>query len=478
MRKKILIISSLFVAIFLLTGTALANVGELGGTTWRLVKYSIGANYLKNVRPDSDVTLVFDKQGKVTAVTGYNNLVANYNVFGTYGVNGRHLSIKNVSPIKRAAYSTKTIASVQEEEFMNAFKKTIGFRMAGGQLELLDSGGEIMATLVSPTTINVVSVPAAKVVPGTPVVRETKKVTTVTRVPERRVVERKVTVYRAGTMEATIEHAGKDEIIMKIDGRTYRMRQVVSASGAKYEEIGDSKTVFWSKGNTAHITVQGKAYPEYVMVPARTNQGNRVVAVTPVGANNFVYRLGNRDVVLNVMGDNEMAMIVDGRSYRMRRITSARGARYVSVDDPNTTFWTQGDTAPVTIKGEQYPEYTLVKSPVEGARNFAMLVGSEWKVQTINGRRLAPNSSATLLFNPDGSLSGKATINSYRTNWVGAGESVIIGGIASTMMAGPAALIEQESNFLKILENVRTYEVRDGTLILTTRDGSQITARK
>jgi membrane-bound inhibitor of C-type lysozyme len=54
-----------------------------------------------------------------------------------------------------------------------------------------------------------------------------------------------------------------DEFILTADGENYRMKPVVSASGAKYEAVGDPTTIFWSKGASAFLTVKGKDYPGY-----------------------------------------------------------------------------------------------------------------------------------------------------------------------------------------------------------------------
>jgi hypothetical protein len=54
-----------------------------------------------------------------------------------------------------------------------------------------------------------------------------------------------------------------EEFLLTVDGENYRMKQVVSASGAKYEAVGDPTTVFWSKGASVFLTVKGKEYPGY-----------------------------------------------------------------------------------------------------------------------------------------------------------------------------------------------------------------------
>jgi heat shock protein HslJ len=54
-----------------------------------------------------------------------------------------------------------------------------------------------------------------------------------------------------------------DEIILTADDVNYRMRQVHTASGAKYEPVGDPSTTFWSKGSYATLVIGGKRYSSY-----------------------------------------------------------------------------------------------------------------------------------------------------------------------------------------------------------------------
>jgi uncharacterized lipoprotein YbaY len=60
-----------------------------------------------------------------------------------------------------------------------------------------------------------------------------------------------------------------DTLNLAVDEARYPLRQVVSASGARYEAIGDPTTTFWSKGERATLVVNGKAYPECMRADAK-----------------------------------------------------------------------------------------------------------------------------------------------------------------------------------------------------------------
>jgi heat shock protein HslJ len=55
----------------------------------------------------------------------------------------------------------------------------------------------------------------------------------------------------------------EDEFLLTADGKNYRLKQAVSASGAKYEGIDSPETFFWSKGDAATLFIEGVEYAGY-----------------------------------------------------------------------------------------------------------------------------------------------------------------------------------------------------------------------
>lgn len=58
-----------------------------------------------------------------------------------------------------------------------------------------------------------------------------------------------------------------DSVTMEIKGQTITLNRSVSASGARYVAENDPNTVFWSKGNTATITLKGTVLPTCLSRP-------------------------------------------------------------------------------------------------------------------------------------------------------------------------------------------------------------------
>lgn len=106
------------------------------------------------------------------------------------------------------------------------------------------------------------------------------------------------------------------------------------------------------------------------------------------------------------------------------------------------------------------------------------LQGVEWVVQDIAGTGIVADSRATLAFDAEGKVAGSGSCNRYFGPYTLAADKVTFGNMASTMMACPDALMEQERRFLQTLQQVQAFEITaDGALVLRGSAGT-ITARR
>ncbi len=238
-----------------------------------------------------------------------------------------------------------------------------------------------------------------------------------------------------------------DELIILVDGETFRMKRVVSASGAKYEAEDDPTTVFWSKGQTAFLTVRGEEHAQYVLIR-------------------------------NSRNEDELFLSVDGENFRLHLVRTASGAKYEALDDPSTYFWSKGDTATLFIRGKEHVGYDASPGTDAPSDDADIPLGVEWTVRSIAGEPLVPGSVVTVRFDHNGRLGGRASVNTYRSGWIAIGDRLLIHLTASTRMAAPQNLMDQEEKFIAMLEDVRTYKIRSDTLILTTKHGTKIVATR
>lgn len=109
----------------------------------------------------------------------------------------------------------------------------------------------------------------------------------------------------------------------------------------------------------------------------------------------------------------------------------------------------------------------------------AGLRGPQWQVEEIAGVPLLERSRATLEFHEDGSLGGFASCNSYRSSFEAAEGGVLsLGQIAATRKGCPLPLMQQERNFLRVLEAATSYRILpDGKLAIETADGETLIAQ-
>ena len=123
------------------------------------------------------------------------------------------------------------------------------------------------------------------------------------------------------------------------------------------------------------------------------------------------------------------------------------------------------DAAGVTL-------FTLTPQPT------AALTHTEWTLTFYNNGRSGlatplANTTATATFDPEVGVSGSAGCNNYRATYETNHDRLTIGPAASTrrLCAAPDGLMQQESTFLALLEEVATYTINGNELDLKNAEG-------
>lgn len=404
MRFKAIFLSVLLVAL-LSTSAAFAFVGggPIKGTTWRVVGYNDSSthNELKLLPADQQFTVTFDRNGRVAGRAGSNAFTSHYSV------NGSKINIAPAHLAQRAS-SVSGTTYAQERSFLNAMNKASRWRMAGGQLDLLHWDGRIAATLLTTDEAAVVarrenlyedavvrpaSVRPAKTV-RTSSVPVVQSVRTVSVVPVESAVVRTASVqtlgatsgsyvYMSAPNQARIDYTDGDDVAMTVGGKTYKMKSVSAASGAKFEAVGDPSTTFWSKGERASITVKGVQYPEFEIVQGTTTMvrpmstttyvqpvsttvlepvatttivapaavevvrpasTTTVVTTNSVPSQRTVYRAGERTALVERVSPDTIRVLSDGRAIDLERVDRSV-EHYRSNHLPETAYWKNKDYA-------------------------------------------------------------------------------------------------------------------------------------
>ena len=89
-----------------------------------------------------------------------------------------------------------------------------------------------------------------------------------------------------------------------------------------------------------------------------------------------------------------------------------------------------------------------------------------WKLETLGGAKTDPAVVSQLNMN-EGKASGNAGINTFTGSYEAPEDGrVTFGPLATTMMAGPDAAMQQEQAFLKALADTRKFTTENGGLVL------------
>jgi heat shock protein HslJ len=125
------------------------------------------------------------------------------------------------------------------------------------------------------------------------------------------------------------------------------------------------------------------------------------------------------------------------------------------------------------------------ETPMSAEEAVKALTG-DWKLASINGANVVgagdrsardPSRAPGITISPDGGVSGFTGVNRMSSRLdvakLRSGEFVL-GGIATTRMAGPAGAMELESEFTSALGLVRRFAVTGGGLTLTGERGTVV----
>ena len=89
-----------------------------------------------------------------------------------------------------------------------------------------------------------------------------------------------------------------------------------------------------------------------------------------------------------------------------------------------------------------------------------------WKLETLGGAKTDPAVVSELNMN-EGKASGNSGVNTFTGSYEAPDDGTLtFGPLATTMMAGPDAAMQQEQAFLKALADTRKFTTEDGGLVL------------
>jgi heat shock protein HslJ len=95
----------------------------------------------------------------------------------------------------------------------------------------------------------------------------------------------------------------------------------------------------------------------------------------------------------------------------------------------------------------------------------AELIG-RWRAQDIGGAPLRNDVASTIVFDGDGRVTGDAGVNRFGGPYHIDGDTIELGPLFSTRMAGPEPAMRQEQDFLAALSGRRPFAIDGEALVI------------
>lgn len=137
-----------------------------------------------------------------------------------------------------------------------------------------------------------------------------------------------------------------------------------------------------------------------------------------------------------------------------------------------------------SMSGMPHPDRVTI-SGLNGALNGcggaprALLGTKEWSITEVGSSAVLGSTAPTIAFLDDNAVAGSGSCNRFRGGFKLTGETLTIEQLATTMMACPDQVMQQEQAIIRQIEATRSFDIRaDGALILKDAKGGTLVAVK
>lgn len=183
------------------------------------------------------------------------------------------------------------------------------------------------------------------------------------------------------------------------------------------------------------------------------------------GCNQYgaAYTLNGQSLTIEQAMMTEMACLEEG--------FMTQEATYLSALTATTGYTLEGDTLVLKYQGGEL-NFTRVKPVADLA-----LEGTPWVLNTFvmgeAASSLLAGTTITASFDA-GVVSGMSGCNQYSGSYTLEGDQMKVGALAATKIACPNEILEQESNFITMLETATSFMIEGTRLTITHPDGALI----
>ena len=259
----------------------------------------------------------------------------------------------------------------------------------------------------------------------------------------------------------------EDRAVLETETDRLILSQVPAASGAKFEDPADSGTFYWSRGDTALVSLAGEELPECVAVPPEPDQPYRARGTEPFWS--LTIAGGQVELIPNI-----------GMAPVRTRLPRAGldGADFVfDMASAGMVLRLSETICRDLMTGTPYPQTVSVtwqESDLQGCggESIDLLAGVEWVVEDLDNTGIVDGANVTMEFDAASRrLAGRGGCNRYNAAFDLSGEGLSIGPAAATRMACAPALMEQEQRLFAVLARISRFDIDPtGALLLYSND--------
>jgi heat shock protein HslJ len=148
------------------------------------------------------------------------------------------------------------------------------------------------------------------------------------------------------------------------------------------------------------------------------------------------------------------------------------------VELPEDEGGAEGEAPLQGANGDAAEEDAAEEESAEMNSDALELAGTSWLLLTLNGEPLIEDTEITLEFT-ETDAAGNAGCNHYSGAYTLDGDALTVEEIISTMMAclEPEGIMDQEAQFLALLNSAESYEIEGSTLTIMSGDGQGLVFR-
>lgn len=282
--------------------------------------------------------------------------------------------------------------------------------------------------------------------------------------------------YQCGELRVEFKPGKDGNAEMRMADVVYALEQVPAASGAKYQNPGDSSTFFWTKGELALLNIQGRHLPECSTIPSPEKPAKPYSAQ----GNEPGWHVEIVDKRIYFSGDYgrqkiNLAVGTDETRSGVRTLRGRKGRNEIIIT-------ISPELCRDTMSGELFAHKVQLEHNRKSYQGCGQSLIREivWRLEDLNGGGVIDDSRITLIFGVDGRLHGNSGCNLYSGRYAQEGKTLKIDSniMATERACAAEAMMRQEQIFLRMLPKLTTMHIdKTGALTLDNSAGESLLFR-